>query len=182
MKVLRYTEPYYTDTGERLKAVYYLTKQEATYREGVKEMNIVRNCIMTPDGTVLQSHERHDYKQYTDANGEVYVVDGGCDYIRRSKNIEPFVDLTVYDTDEFKTVRKVLEWGVINKDITSNPYTFVSISELSNGHIEAILLTQTHIPKWRRDLFVLELDYRKDNKIFVEEHDYAEDTSPVTAD
>ena len=44
---------------------------------------IVCNRIITPDGTVLQSHHRHDYVSYIDKNGLEYMVDGGHDYLRR---------------------------------------------------------------------------------------------------
>ena len=40
---------------------------------------IILNRIQTPDGTVLTSYYRHDYKSYQDKNGETYIVDGGND-------------------------------------------------------------------------------------------------------
>ena len=53
---------------------------------------IVLNSIMTPDGTVLISHHRHDYVTHLDKNGELYLVDGGTDYLKRFVNFEPFKD------------------------------------------------------------------------------------------
>ena len=44
---------------------------------------LISNKIRTPDGTILQSFNRHDYKTYIDANGFEYMVDGGIDYLRR---------------------------------------------------------------------------------------------------
>jgi len=40
-------------------------------------MNLIANALRTPDGTVLESKSRHDYKEYIDANGKTYMIDGG---------------------------------------------------------------------------------------------------------
>ena len=61
---------------------------------------LVANRIRTPDGTLLQSYNRHDYKTHIDANGEVYMVDGGLDYSKRSLNKAPPEDLSVYVGDD----------------------------------------------------------------------------------
>ncbi len=41
----------------------------------------VASYMITPDGTLLQSYHVHDYKTYKDSNGEIYMIDGGCEYL-----------------------------------------------------------------------------------------------------
>lgn len=44
------------------------------------ERKVLVSRIRTPDGTVLESRYTHDFVQHTDANGELYFLDGGPDY------------------------------------------------------------------------------------------------------
>ena len=62
-------------------------------------MKIILNSIRTPDGTILVSTHRHDYVSYKDANGALYVIDGGNDYLKR--NISgPYEELSLYANDD----------------------------------------------------------------------------------
>ena len=66
---------------------------------------IICNQIRTPDGTILISHTVHDYKEYKDKNGLVYMVDGGNDYLRRTVHKEaPYEELTIYEDAPFISV------------------------------------------------------------------------------
>ena len=116
-------------------------------------------CI-TPDGTVLQSYHRHDYKTYADKNGEEYMIDGGCDYVRHSINKEPAEYFTVTTDDTHKMKRKWFHWGTRGKD-GNQPLKWRELQDLDTEHIEAILETQSHIPEHLRELFKDELEYRK---------------------
>ena len=78
-------------------------------------MKILRNIIRTPDGTLLESKTVHDYITHKDENGELYINDGGKAYLRRSVNIEPYEDLTIYDTDEIEKIREHFLWGTYGK-------------------------------------------------------------------
>ena len=119
---------------------------------------ILVNKIQTPDGTVLISHNRHDYKTYTDANGETYMVDGGNDYLRRNVNKIPHIERSVYDTDTHDVIRDNFLWGTygINGD---QPLTYILLKEMTITHIQAIIKNvrlQEHISKVFRE----ELSYK----------------------
>lgn len=66
---------------------------------------IVYNAIQTPDGTILESTHRHDYKEHIDENGKTYIIDGGLDYVRRSNNGDEKV-LTKYQDQPHKQIRE----------------------------------------------------------------------------
>lgn len=130
-------------------------------------MKIIRNIIKTPDGTILESSHRHDYKTHTDKNGEVYINDGGREYLRRSVNKELFEDLTIYSTDSIEKLREFFQWGTYGKN--GDDYKVKYLKELSNPHIGAIIETQKHLSEDIIDIFQRELDYRNFNNILIED-------------
>lgn len=133
----------------------------------MKDRQIVLNRIMTPDGTILTSYHRWDYKTYTDkVSGEEYMVDGGLDYLRRNVNKRPAKDLTIYLDNEFEIVRKSMHWGTRGKD-GKQELRWKPICQLDSDHIDAILDTQMQIPGWLKELFEKELEYRKGLKTWV---------------
>lgn len=129
-------------------------------------IKILRNSIITPDGTELVSRHTHDYKEYKDKNGEVYINDGGIDYIRRSVNKEPFIDNSIYSTDSFEKKRENLDWGTFGKEGTQE-FHYKKYKDMSNAHIQAI------IDDGYKGIYVNilkeELVYREVNNIFVED-------------
>jgi hypothetical protein len=120
---------------------------------------IVYSAIRTPDGTVLESINRHDYKEYTDANGKKYMIDGGNDYIRCSANGDE-VFLTVYLEDGHDKVREVMNWGTRGKD-GNQPLRFVVLKDMDTDHIQACLDTQWQMSEKYRIAMQNELAYRK---------------------
>ena len=120
---------------------------------------LVAQRIVTPDGTILQSFHRHDYRQYQDENGEYYVVDGGIDYLRGSVNIEPATPYHVYTSDKHTVIRNAFMWGTYGKD-GKQPLKYIQLNMLETSHIEAILKTQSHLPSWAIKIFQDELDFR----------------------
>jgi hypothetical protein len=101
-------------------------------------MKLIRNAIRTPDGTILISRFRHNYKEYQDTiTGKVYLVDGGLSYCRRSDNGDE-VDMCLYDDQPHEIQREVLKWGSYGKD-GKQPITYIPVSEMDTAHIEAVI-------------------------------------------
>jgi hypothetical protein len=126
------------------------------------ETRLLLNRIKTPDGTILTSYNRHDYKEYKDTiTKEVLMVDGGTDYARR--NIGTYEELSVYDDGSHITRRSALHWGTRGKD-GKQPLTYKPIKDLDSDHIEAILKTQHQLSEFYKEVFKKELKYRFDEK------------------
>ena len=121
-------------------------------------MNLIRNAIQTPDGTILESTHRHDYKEYTDANGKYYMVDGGLSYLRRSVHKDQ-KDLSLYDNESHEVQASVLKWGTygINGD---QPLSYISISDMDTDHIGNVL-GMGHISSIHRKCMENELKTRR---------------------
>jgi hypothetical protein len=119
---------------------------------------LIRNAMVTPDGTWLQSRQRHDYVSHTDANGLTYMVDGGLDYSRRSST-EGGINKCVYDDSPHEEQREAAEWGTYGKG-GGGPLVFVSIASMSTDHIIAVLRTQPRVKEQLRNVMEAELLYR----------------------
>ena len=111
---------------------------------------LVYNAIRTPDGTVLVSYSRHDYKTYTDANGHEYMVDGGLDYCRRNVVEEaPAEELSVSMSAGHDKVREVLSWGT--RGISGHdPLRYVTLCDMDTDHIKAILMNYALSPQYKQ--------------------------------
>jgi hypothetical protein len=126
---------------------------------------IICNAIMTPDGTYLRSYNRHDYKEHLDkVSGEIYIVDGGNEYLRRSFNTTPATFMDVYLSDPFETIRRNFVWKSYGKNGEHIPHgIYIYLCAMEDDHIHAILETQTHIKgTYVEDLMKEELAYRKE--------------------
>ena len=120
---------------------------------------IIRNALRTPDGTIIRSRHRHDYVTHTDANGKEYMVDGGVDYIRRSRNGDE-EDMVVTTEDSFEVVRQACDWGTygINGD---QPLSYIKLCDMETAHIEAVLQNVSLINPAIKTSMERELEYRK---------------------
>lgn len=125
------------------------------------ERFIVLNQIRTPDGTILRSMNRHDYRTYIDKNGKEYMVDGGNDYLRRNVYEDaPYDELSIYADDSFDVIRRSLHWGTYGPK-GDQPKRYVALCDLSNNHIDAILDTQFHVQGQLREWFLMEINGRE---------------------
>lgn len=121
---------------------------------------LVYNAIRTPDGTILESRHRHDYREYTDANGKTYMVDGGLDYTRHSANgDEEWIGVTMADGHHI--VREAITWGTYGPN-GDQPLSYVKLSDMSSEHIQACLDNVPRIYPQIREAFEDELEWRKD--------------------
>ena len=117
------------------------------------EPKLIANIWRTPTGEILQSKHRHDFVQDSAGN----FIDGGLDYVRRGGSISSsWENLCVYSDDLHEKKRELFKWGSRNGWVTP--------AEMTAEHIQAVLDTQTHIPEHIREMFVEELQYRKEQE------------------
>ena len=102
------------------------------------EKQLIYNAIKTPDGTILVSYHRHDYKSYVDANNETYVIDGGLDYVRTSVNSVPAESLAVYDDAPFEVIREYLHRGGRGED-GKQELKYVALKDINDDWLENLI-------------------------------------------
>jgi hypothetical protein len=135
---------------------------------------IIRNAIMTPDGTFLRSFHVHDYVEHKDTvTGELYIVDGGNQYLRRSVNVVPAEDFTVTMQDKFVLIRCAFVWKSYGKNGEHPRGILIALCDMTTDHIEAILRTQVHIRGiYVEELMIAELQFRKYGMIRLEDFQF----------
>ena len=126
----------------------------------MNKLVLLHNALQTPDGTIIESRHRHDYKEYTDANGKTYMIDGGLDYVRCSVHGDEN-NMCVWDDDPYDKIREAVDWGTfgINGD---QPLSYVKLCDMDTAHIQACLDTIRTIYPQIRKVFETEIEYRKE--------------------
>lgn len=108
-------------------------------------VKLLANRIITPDGTVLQSHNRHDFAYHIDSiTKEEYFTDGGTDYIRRSVNVVPAKDDDCYSNEPHEVIREKAKWGTYGKS-GKEAIRYIAIKDLETEHIHNILMQTSGI-------------------------------------
>ena len=130
--------------------------------------HIVYNAIRTPDGTVIESKNRHDYVTHLDTvTNREYMVDGGWDYLRRSA-FNDAVDLSLYDDDDFELVRQHI------KRFNNFTNSYTCLAEMSDQWLDNVIdLVLNHLNSysidWYMILLIKEKQYRVENEISIQE-------------
>tara|TARA_R110000803_G_scaffold47330_1_gene98758 strand:- start:579 stop:959 length:381 start_codon:yes stop_codon:yes gene_type:complete len=123
---------------------------------------LVYNAIRTPDGTVLESLHRHDFKAYEDHNGETYIVDGGLDYERRSSgHMKPAEELSLYSDSPQEQVGKVVKWG--NYGVKGDqPLEWKSLRDMRLDHLKACIDNVPNMDAVIRTCMLREIEWREE--------------------
>lgn len=128
----------------------------------IESPQILCSKLITPDGTVLHSKHRHDYTEHTDANGEWYMLDGGLSYVKSSVNIVRGTYITITTEDSHDLIRDHFVWGSRGK-LGNEPLVYLTLKNIEDDHLSAILRTQTWLPKHLVKVFEDESEYRNNN-------------------
>ena len=102
----------------------------------MEEPFLIANRIQTPDRTILWSRYGHDYVEYTDKNGETYVIDGGTYYQHGTVNKIPAKNLSVWSDAPFEEIRQVMlrDTFTINRE-----RIWVPLYKMNNLHLIGVL-------------------------------------------
>ena len=126
---------------------------------------IVNKAICNKCNDEIISKHRHDF--VTCSCGK-FSVDGGRSYIRRIG--DDYTETTLYSDDPFEKLRKHIFRGGRGKDGTED-LKYVALNEMGNDWLENVITYEnehrpdnTYLPFYEE-----ELEYRKQNNIFIEE-------------
>ena len=101
-------------------------------------MKLIRNAIITPDGTFLRSMFLHISAFHKDEiTGFTYMVDGGINYQHISSDGQ-HVDASLYDDEPHDIQRLVVSWWSYGKD-GDEPYHEIKIANMGTDHIKTVL-------------------------------------------
>ena len=121
---------------------------------------LIVNAIRTPDGTILRSYSRHDYKTHFDKiTNREYMIDGGMEYCRRS-NWGDEEDLCLYYNESTHEQRaENLEWGTYGPK-GEGPFKRIPIKDMDTEHLEACLNNCPGMNPLYRETMAVELNKR----------------------
>ena len=133
-------------------------------------VEIIRNrakCLHCND--IITSYHGHDF--VTCLCGKV-SVDGGTNYLKRSfEKPTDYEDLSVYSNAPFEEIRENFHRGGRGKDGTM-PLTWTPMDKMSNSWLKNCIKYNEESGQGKsfpNKMYKKELDYRKENNIFIEE-------------
>ncbi len=126
---------------------------------------IIYNAIQCPDGTVLESKHRWDYKEHTQEDGRRYAVDGGMDYLRRSVTDDKYIELSLDMDSPFDQIRQRFTWkSILGKDGEQLPEPVTNaLCNLKDSHVLALIEytdDRKFYPPHITEIFKREAEYR----------------------
>jgi hypothetical protein len=127
------------------------------------DIKIIRNTIQYPDGTILDSKHHWDYRShFCNVTKDYYFVDGGREYIKRSINKVPALDLTVTTDALHEVQRCAFTWKSYGKNLEYLPHgIYISLADMTTDHILSILEAQVQIKgTYVEELMQNELQFR----------------------
>ena len=135
---------------------------------------ILVNALMCPDGTIIQSHHRHDFKVHEMLEEEGFEVgfrssiDGGSDYVRYNNGIP----ITITEDSPFEVIRMFLARGGRGK-YGKEPLKYVPLFAMSNGWVEAVIEYEEGLrpDNMFLEYYIKEREYRIKNNIFIKEEE-----------
>lgn len=122
------------------------------------------NKIQCPDGTVLESRHRHDFKEHKQEDDRSYFVDGGLEYQRIGHSDKEYKDLCVYTDDDHSLIREHFTWGRnYDENMNRTPKTeMILLKNITDSHLSALIdLTKEDYPAKIHKVFVDEKEFRK---------------------
>lgn len=133
------------------------------------ERKILINKVMCPDGTILESHHRHDYKEYTDKLGRYTMVDGGRDYLKRGGT---FTEMSVYSDDSHEVIRREVTRIGRGKNLDQQPF-ITPVMAMNDSWLKNVIeWCEDYQPNNPfLDVFKEEVLYRKKHGISIKEKD-----------
>lgn len=130
-----------------------------------KEPFLIKNSIITPDGTELISKSRHDYVSYKDKNGNYYAVDGGLDYLKRTYDEPDYTENSVYSNAPFALIRTSLLRSSYGKN-GDEPLHYILLCDMTNEHLLATIEYEENLEPNSEYLpfYKQEVQHRNENK------------------
>lgn len=100
---------------------------------------LIRNAIITPDGTFLESKSHYHCAAHQDkTNGTCYMVDGGITGCPRISTDGNHIDAFLFDDEPHDVQREILKWGTYGKN-GDEPYHKIRIADMETEHIKQVI-------------------------------------------
>jgi hypothetical protein len=129
--------------------------------------NVVYSALLTPDGTLLESSYKYDYKTHKDKNGKTYRIDGGISYLRCTDNGDENL-IILFDTDPHHIIRRFSgRWSLTEKYIGDKIY--IRLFQMTDSHLDSCINYYMDDPEsyWYLNVLIREKQFRFENEISV---------------